>query len=296
MVVRFGLNQQREIALAKQRLEQNGVEVKGAIFNGVQKRTGGHYAYTLLRIRPEPSTTGRQEPSRHDDQLTEAPKRVEPLTASDGRSRTDSGRTSPGAQGITHCSAAIAADHDVAVLRAAPISRAIAEVAAVRATRPGFRRGHPAQCLRLSAALDFRGHQAGDVRFLAGRTCMASQVPFQVPRLGKRTAREAQPTTTGLGRTYHRLLCEAVSEIHARHQLPLAAAERRQGFHHARHRGRRCEARHHVHHLPRRSRGKRSRFGALRRAHARPATRNRWYAIRAVPTTAISRSPTACRY
>jgi len=55
MVVRFGLNQQREIALAKQRLEQNGVEVKGAIFNGVQKRSGGHYAYTYYEYLP---TTG----------------------------------------------------------------------------------------------------------------------------------------------------------------------------------------------------------------------------------------------
>jgi tyrosine-protein kinase Etk/Wzc len=52
MVVRFGLNQQREIALAKQRLEQNGVEVKGAIFNGVQKRSGEHYAYTYYEYLP----------------------------------------------------------------------------------------------------------------------------------------------------------------------------------------------------------------------------------------------------
>jgi tyrosine-protein kinase Etk/Wzc len=52
MVVRFGLNQQREIALAKQRLEQNGVEVKGAIFNGVQKRSGGHYAYSYYEYLP----------------------------------------------------------------------------------------------------------------------------------------------------------------------------------------------------------------------------------------------------
>ena len=52
MVVRFGLNQQREIALAKQRLEQNGVEVKGAIFNGVQKRSGGHYTYSYYEYLP----------------------------------------------------------------------------------------------------------------------------------------------------------------------------------------------------------------------------------------------------
>ena len=52
MVVRFGLNQQREIALAKQRLEQHGVEVKGAIFNGVQKKSGGHYAYSYYEYLP----------------------------------------------------------------------------------------------------------------------------------------------------------------------------------------------------------------------------------------------------
>ena len=52
MVVRFGLNQQREIALAKQRLEQNGVEVKGAIFNGVQKQSAGRYAYSYYEYLP----------------------------------------------------------------------------------------------------------------------------------------------------------------------------------------------------------------------------------------------------
>jgi tyrosine-protein kinase Etk/Wzc len=45
MVVRFGLNQAREIALAKQRFEQNGVPIKGAIFNLVEKRSAGYYAY-----------------------------------------------------------------------------------------------------------------------------------------------------------------------------------------------------------------------------------------------------------
>lgn len=54
LVVRFGLNQQREIALAKQRLEQNGVEVKGAIFNGVEKRGAGTYAYTYYEYLPAP--------------------------------------------------------------------------------------------------------------------------------------------------------------------------------------------------------------------------------------------------
>ncbi|MFC5569096.1 polysaccharide biosynthesis tyrosine autokinase [Lysobacter yangpyeongensis] len=49
LVVRYGENQSREIAMAKQRLEQNGVEVKGAIVNGVQKgsaRSAGHYVYS----------------------------------------------------------------------------------------------------------------------------------------------------------------------------------------------------------------------------------------------------------
>ncbi|MCL1634896.1 polysaccharide biosynthesis tyrosine autokinase [Luteimonas sp. SX5] len=59
MVVRWGLNQQREIALAKQRLEQNGVQVKGAIFNGVQKRGAGQYAYSYYEYLParNPSPT-----------------------------------------------------------------------------------------------------------------------------------------------------------------------------------------------------------------------------------------------
>ncbi|WP_149196457.1 polysaccharide biosynthesis tyrosine autokinase [Luteimonas suaedae] len=52
MVVRWGRNQQREIALAKQRLEQNGVEVKGAIFNGVQNRGSGRYAYSHYAYLP----------------------------------------------------------------------------------------------------------------------------------------------------------------------------------------------------------------------------------------------------
>ncbi|GGA42812.1 polysaccharide biosynthesis tyrosine autokinase [Dyella nitratireducens] len=45
LVVRFGVNQVREIALTKQRLEQNGVMIKGAIFNLVEKRAAGYYAY-----------------------------------------------------------------------------------------------------------------------------------------------------------------------------------------------------------------------------------------------------------
>jgi tyrosine-protein kinase Etk/Wzc len=45
LVVRFGTNQEREIALAKQRFEQNGVKIKGAVFNAVQKRASGYYSY-----------------------------------------------------------------------------------------------------------------------------------------------------------------------------------------------------------------------------------------------------------
>ena len=52
MVVRWGLNQQREIALAKQRLEQNGVNVRGAIFNAVEKRGAGQYTYSYYGYRP----------------------------------------------------------------------------------------------------------------------------------------------------------------------------------------------------------------------------------------------------
>jgi tyrosine-protein kinase Etk/Wzc len=45
LVVRFGLNQAREIALARQRFVQNGVDIKGAVFNAVQKRSSGYYSY-----------------------------------------------------------------------------------------------------------------------------------------------------------------------------------------------------------------------------------------------------------
>lgn len=53
MVVRFGLNQSREIALAKQRFEQNGVAIKGAIFNLVEKRSAGEYAYAYYAYAPK---------------------------------------------------------------------------------------------------------------------------------------------------------------------------------------------------------------------------------------------------
>lgn len=45
LVVRFGVSQIREVLLAKQRFSQNGVEIKGAIFNAVQRRANGYYNY-----------------------------------------------------------------------------------------------------------------------------------------------------------------------------------------------------------------------------------------------------------
>ncbi|AKC86808.1 polysaccharide biosynthesis tyrosine autokinase [Pseudoxanthomonas suwonensis] len=45
LVTRFGINQPREILLTMKRFEQNGVQVKGAIFNAVEKRATGYYSY-----------------------------------------------------------------------------------------------------------------------------------------------------------------------------------------------------------------------------------------------------------
>lgn len=50
LVARFGLSQTRELALAKQRFEQNGVSIKGAIFNAVEKRSRGYYAYAYYSV------------------------------------------------------------------------------------------------------------------------------------------------------------------------------------------------------------------------------------------------------
>lgn len=55
LVVRFGVNQAREVALAKQRLEQNGVKVKGAIVNAVQRRSAGHYSYSYSYYDSRPT-------------------------------------------------------------------------------------------------------------------------------------------------------------------------------------------------------------------------------------------------
>ncbi|OFS92354.1 tyrosine protein kinase [Stenotrophomonas sp. HMSC10F06] len=45
LVARFGLNQPKELALAKKRFEQNNVQLKGAIFNAVERRATGYYSY-----------------------------------------------------------------------------------------------------------------------------------------------------------------------------------------------------------------------------------------------------------
>jgi tyrosine-protein kinase Etk/Wzc len=48
LVVRFGLNQSREVELAMQRFEQAGVSIKGVVFNGMEKRSGGFSTYAAL--------------------------------------------------------------------------------------------------------------------------------------------------------------------------------------------------------------------------------------------------------
>jgi tyrosine-protein kinase Etk/Wzc len=50
LVARFGVNQPRELNLAKQRFEQNGVAIKGAIFNAVEKRSTGYYSYAYYAV------------------------------------------------------------------------------------------------------------------------------------------------------------------------------------------------------------------------------------------------------
>lgn len=45
MVARFGLNTAKEIDLARQRFEQSGIEVKGVIFNAVERKAGNTYGY-----------------------------------------------------------------------------------------------------------------------------------------------------------------------------------------------------------------------------------------------------------
>ncbi|HZH42814.1 MAG TPA: polysaccharide biosynthesis tyrosine autokinase [Lysobacter sp.] len=61
MVARYGLSQQREVELAVQRLEQNGVEVAGAIFNGVENSKAAPYAYAHYEYQ---SAASRRRPLR----------------------------------------------------------------------------------------------------------------------------------------------------------------------------------------------------------------------------------------
>lgn len=42
LVVRFGLNQSREVELAMHRFRQSGVNISGVVFNGMEKRSGGY--------------------------------------------------------------------------------------------------------------------------------------------------------------------------------------------------------------------------------------------------------------
>jgi len=48
LVVRYGLNQSREVEVAMQRFRQAGVNIKGVVFNGMEKRSGGFSAYGFL--------------------------------------------------------------------------------------------------------------------------------------------------------------------------------------------------------------------------------------------------------
>jgi tyrosine-protein kinase Etk/Wzc len=56
LVVRFGLNQAREVTLAQQRFEQNRVRLQGAIFNSVQRRATGYYSYGYYKYDHVPET------------------------------------------------------------------------------------------------------------------------------------------------------------------------------------------------------------------------------------------------
>ncbi|MGO4262873.1 polysaccharide biosynthesis tyrosine autokinase [Lysobacter sp. TAB13] len=54
MVVRFGLNPPKELSMAIQRFEQNGIDLKGAVFNAVERRHDTNYAYGYeYRATPE---------------------------------------------------------------------------------------------------------------------------------------------------------------------------------------------------------------------------------------------------
>ena len=45
LVARYGMNAIKEIDYARQRFEQNGIDVKGVVFNGVLKKASNAYGY-----------------------------------------------------------------------------------------------------------------------------------------------------------------------------------------------------------------------------------------------------------
>ena len=45
LVTRFGQNTVKEIDVARNRFEQNGIDVKGVVFNGVVKKASNAYGY-----------------------------------------------------------------------------------------------------------------------------------------------------------------------------------------------------------------------------------------------------------
>jgi tyrosine-protein kinase Etk/Wzc len=45
MVARFGQNTVKEIDVARNRFEQSGIEVKGVIFNAIEKKASSSYGY-----------------------------------------------------------------------------------------------------------------------------------------------------------------------------------------------------------------------------------------------------------
>jgi tyrosine-protein kinase Etk/Wzc len=45
LVTRYGQNSVKEIAYTRQRLEQNGIDVKGVVFNGIMKKSSNTYGY-----------------------------------------------------------------------------------------------------------------------------------------------------------------------------------------------------------------------------------------------------------
>jgi len=58
LVVRFGLNQVREVALAKQRFDQNDVKIKGVVFNAVERRSTGYSSYAYHEYGSDPVEGG----------------------------------------------------------------------------------------------------------------------------------------------------------------------------------------------------------------------------------------------